>query len=257
MSGVHNEPSGHTWRHSSRGSQGLHTETRPRAPECPSPQGGPRRTPRASSHPRRRPAGPEGLREHTGGREASRLKEKPGPVKRPRLTLLGAEHPGPEGAGLTHQRRLLGAEGCLGPGRWELSLQLDGVPPQGGRSRRRELGCIEVAPGLFTPSGPALPIQPLPGGSAVSWKQRPLSAHTPCQPGWLLGRGPLLQIHQTPRTKSPSASHVGSFKCSHTIPASLGTARKSNTCVSSFQRNYLEATSGEHASSSTHRTFQT
>ena len=81
-------------------------------------------------------------------------------MTRPRLTLLGAEHPGPEGAGLTHQRRLLGAEGCLGPGRWELSLQLDGVPPQGGRSRRRELGCIEVAPGLFTPSGPALPLQP-------------------------------------------------------------------------------------------------
>lgn len=128
--------------------------------------------------------------------------------------------------------------------------------PQGGRSRRRELGCIEVAPGLFTPSGPALPLQPPPGGSAVSWKQLPLSARTPCQPGWFLGRGPLLQIHQTPRTKSPSASHVGSFKCSHTIPTSLGTARKSNTCVSSFQRNYLEATSGEHASSSTHRTFQ-
>ena len=255
MSGAQNEPSGHSWRCSSRGSQGLHTETRPRAPECPSPQGGPRRTPRASSRPRRRPTGPEGLGEHTGGREASRHEEKPGPVTRPPLTLLGAKHPGPRERGphpstvFWGLRAAWGREaGAESPAGWSA--------PQGGRSRRRELGCIEVAPGLFTLSGPALPLQPPPGGSAVSWKQRPLSARTPCQPGWFLGRGLLLQIHQTPRTKSPSASHVGSFKCSHTIPTSLGTARKSNTCVSSFQRNYLEATSGEHASSSTHCTFQ-
>lgn len=190
-----------------------HRDPTPVTSECPSPPGGPKRTPRASSRPGRRPAGPEGLGERAGGREASRRREKPGAVTRPCLTLLGAQHPGPEGAGVTRQHRPLGAAGCPGRGRQELSLQLGGGPPQGGKSRRRELGCIEVAPGLFTPSGPALPLQPPPGGSAVSWKQRPLSACTLCQPGWFPGRGPLQEpapFKYTRRTDQvPSASHVG------------------------------------------------
>lgn len=182
-------------------------------------------------------------------------------MTRPRLTLLGAEHPGPEGAGVTHQHRPLGAAGCPGRGRQELSLQLGGGPPQGGNSRHRELGCIEVAPGLFTPPGPALPLnlhreaQQSPGSSGPCLLAP--SANLAGSQGGVLSRGRHPSNTPDARTKSHLHLRGGSFTCSHTILTSLGTTQKSNTCVSAFQRNYLEATSGEHASSSTHRTFQT
>lgn len=93
-------------RRSSRGSQGLHTETRPRAPQSVQvPQAAP-------DGPREQAAAPGGdLQPQTGwgsaGSEASRRREKPGPVTRPRRTLLGAKDPEPEGAGGSHTSTVL------------------------------------------------------------------------------------------------------------------------------------------------------
>lgn len=140
-------------------------------------------------------------------------------MTRPRLTLLGAEHPGPEGAGVTHQHHPLGAAGCPGRGRQELSLQLGGGPPQGGNSRHRELGCIESWDASRSPQV-CSPRQDLPFPFNLRRRLRSLleAAAPVCShplPTWLVpreGSSPgagTLQIHQTHGPSPICISHGG------------------------------------------------